>query len=277
LFRLLQTGELCYRSPIFSLLINDYHYPVKSTLEHDFKIGEWLVQPQLNRLSRSGVTHQIEPKIMQVLLVLAESPGDVVSRQSLLENVWEGTVVSDEVVSRSISELRKAFGDQARDARYIETISRGGYRLIADIDFRHFMGDGIALPELALPDSAPGQHRETRAKRTGRWKYIGAGVILFIAVLTGYVLAKTLGSDPIPVTITSVPATTFRGFEIHPSLSPDASRIAFIWSGPESGALDVYVKTIVSDIPLRLTDDPFYEFSPTWSPDGSQIVFARSS
>jgi len=249
---------------------------VKSTLEHEFKIGDWLVQPQLNRLSRSDVTHQIEPKIMQVLLVLAESPGNVVSRKALLDTVWEGTIVSDEVVSRSISELRKAFGDRAREARYIETISRGGYRLIADIDFRHAMGDSIPLPELDLPDSLRSHVTAPASARPFPWKYLAVGFVLIMAVALGYVLDGKLGSENMPVTITSVPATTFLGFEIHPSLSPDGDRIAFIWGGPESGALDVYVKTITSDIPLRLTDDAVYEYSPTWSPDGSQIIFARS-
>jgi len=97
-----------------------------------FTLGEWLVQPQLNRLSRSdGDDVQLEPKMMDVLVRLAQSPGEVVSRNALIDAVWPEVFISESVLTRAIAGLRRALGDDARKPRFIETIAKRGYRLIA--------------------------------------------------------------------------------------------------------------------------------------------------
>ena len=98
-----------------------------------FTIGNWTVSPEMNCLERAGQTHRLEPKIMQVLLALADSPGDVVSKEQIFHRVWPDTFVSDEVLTRSISELRKAFEDNPRESTYIQTIPKAGYRLVAPV------------------------------------------------------------------------------------------------------------------------------------------------
>ena len=96
-----------------------------------FTIGEWLVQPQLNRLSRSGGKDaQLEPKMMDVLVCLARNSGQVVSREALIDAVWPEVFISESVLTRAIAGLRRALGDDARKPRFIETISKRGYRLI---------------------------------------------------------------------------------------------------------------------------------------------------
>jgi tetratricopeptide (TPR) repeat protein len=70
---------------------------------------------------------------MQVLVCLARHAPDVVSKQRLMREVWGDAYVTDEVMSHAVWELRKAFGDEARSPRYIQTISRKGYRLLADV------------------------------------------------------------------------------------------------------------------------------------------------
>ncbi len=98
-----------------------------------FKVGDWSVAPELNSLEREGRTVHLEPKVMQVLLALAEHPGEVVSKEKLMHRVWAETFVTDEVLTRSISELRKAFDDNPREPIYIQTIAKGGYRLVAPV------------------------------------------------------------------------------------------------------------------------------------------------
>jgi DNA-binding winged helix-turn-helix (wHTH) protein/TolB-like protein len=102
-------------------------------MDTSFCIGEWLVEPQLNTISDSDKRAHLEPKIMHVLLCLAEHPGEVVSKEKLIQSVWLNTFVTDDVLTRAIAELRKAFGDDAREPRYIQTIPRTGYRLIAPV------------------------------------------------------------------------------------------------------------------------------------------------
>ena len=97
-----------------------------------FRIAGWRVDPDLNRISRDGEAAQIEPKVMDVLVRLASEPGEVVSKQQLLDAVWNGDFVTESVLSRAIAELRSHLGDDARNPTYIATIARRGYRLIAE-------------------------------------------------------------------------------------------------------------------------------------------------
>jgi DNA-binding winged helix-turn-helix (wHTH) protein len=92
-----------------------------------------LVQPRLNRISGKGKVVQLQPKIMGVLCVLAERPGELVTREQLFETVWKDTHVTEHVLARSISELRRAFGDTPKAPQVIETIPKSGYRLIAPV------------------------------------------------------------------------------------------------------------------------------------------------
>lgn len=99
----------------------------------DFRLAEWLVQPRLNRLSRGERVIQIEPKMMDVLVFLAGHPGQVVSRSEITDAVWPELFLTETVVSRSIAGLRRALGDDVRRPRFIETILKRGYRLIAEV------------------------------------------------------------------------------------------------------------------------------------------------
>jgi TolB-like protein/DNA-binding winged helix-turn-helix (wHTH) protein/Flp pilus assembly protein TadD len=98
-----------------------------------FRIAECTVEPQLNTLKRDGHAVRLEPKVMQVLVCLSERHGELVTKEQLIRAVWADTFVADDVLTRCISELRKALGDDPKQPRFIETISKSGYRLIAPI------------------------------------------------------------------------------------------------------------------------------------------------
>ncbi len=98
-----------------------------------FRIGGWDVYPQQNLLKSPEQTKTLEPKVMDVLVFLAERQGEVVSRQQILDAVWREVVVGDEVVSRAVSLLRTELGDDQKNPRYLKTISKRGYCLIADV------------------------------------------------------------------------------------------------------------------------------------------------
>jgi pentatricopeptide repeat protein len=102
-------------------------------MEPTFRVGNWLVSPRLNRVEGNGRAVRLEPKVMQVLVCLVERPGEVFAKEELLRKVWADTFVTDEVLTRAVSELRRVFGDDAKQPRVIETVQRGGYRLIAPV------------------------------------------------------------------------------------------------------------------------------------------------
>ena len=102
-------------------------------MEGNFRVGAWLVTPQLNTISGESKSTHIEPKVMQVLVYLAEHAGALVPKDRLISAVWADTFVTDDLLTRSISELRRAFGDDSKEPRYIQTIPKSGYRLIASV------------------------------------------------------------------------------------------------------------------------------------------------
>ncbi len=95
-----------------------------------FPLGEWVVEPQLGRLTRGSATISLEFKVMDVLLCLARKPGVVVTRSDLIDTVWATEYISDNTLTHAIAELRSALGCDAKNPSYIETIHRRGYRLL---------------------------------------------------------------------------------------------------------------------------------------------------
>ena len=107
--------------------------PIDITEQSPFRVGEWHVDPDSGRIQRQDEEVKLEPKVMSVLVYLAQNAGKVVSRESLEATVWKDIVVGYDAVSGSIIKLRKALGDDSRNPRYIETVSKKGYRLIAAV------------------------------------------------------------------------------------------------------------------------------------------------
>ncbi len=106
----------------------------RTNLQAGFRVGSWQVHPLQGVIEQAGHLVHIEPRVMDVLLCLARHPGQVVSREMLLDEVWSGVVVTDEVVTRCISELRTVLRDTGRDRQFIRTIPKRGYSLLAPVE-----------------------------------------------------------------------------------------------------------------------------------------------
>ncbi|MCI0486702.1 MAG: tetratricopeptide repeat protein [Blastocatellia bacterium] len=143
-------------------------------MKGDFKLGHWLIEPRLNSISADGIVNRIEPKVMEVLVCLAEHAGEVVSKEELMQKVWADRFVTDEVLTNSIFELRKALGDKARRPCFIQTIPKRGYRLIAPVSLQ--TGSSIETEQPALPE-----RRQARASR--RWKLAGIGMLAAVLII----------------------------------------------------------------------------------------------
>lgn len=98
-----------------------------------FVIAEWLFDPSTRRLVRDGSDQRLSPKASAVLEALAETPSAIWSRDALLERVWPGVYVVEEVLTHAIAELRRALRDDFRSPSIIETLHKSGYRLICNV------------------------------------------------------------------------------------------------------------------------------------------------
>ncbi|MGD8827435.1 MAG: winged helix-turn-helix domain-containing protein [Gammaproteobacteria bacterium] len=138
----------------------------------DFRLGEWVVSPPNGEIRGANGGIHLEPRAMAVLSVLAEKPGETISREELLHRVWDGVVVNEEALTRTVHDLRHHFHDDRRNPRYIQTVAKRGYRLVAPV---------TPLPEKSVKSSAP-------ASRHGRplplkWLLALLAVLLALAVL----------------------------------------------------------------------------------------------
>lgn len=97
------------------------------------RIGDWVLVAELNLLRCDAREVRLEPRHADLLVFMSAHRGDVVSTDEIIRQVWNGQVVTDHSVYQAIAKLRKAFGDSASQPRYIETVSKRGYRLIADV------------------------------------------------------------------------------------------------------------------------------------------------
>jgi len=103
-------------------------------LEEGFRLGPWRVLPEQNRIESGPSQHHLRPRLMQVLLLLAERAGEAVSRDDFGDLVWHPSVVTDNALTSCISELRRLLDDERAEATCIETIPKRGYRLTARIE-----------------------------------------------------------------------------------------------------------------------------------------------
>ena len=105
--------------------------PDRIVLAHElpFRIGGLSVQPVTRQVERDGAKETLEPRVMQVLVALAQGDGAILTRDELIERCWGGTIVTEDAINRVISRLRHIAADVGKGAFQIETIRGVGYRL----------------------------------------------------------------------------------------------------------------------------------------------------
>lgn len=119
------------------------------------RIGEWFADPALDELRRGDEVVKLEPRKMQLLLALAERPGEVVTTDELFTTVWKDVVVTQSSIYQSIALLRRTLGDDPDEPRYIATVPRKGYRLLAPVEACHSSTAAASAPTQPSPLAAP--------------------------------------------------------------------------------------------------------------------------
>jgi TolB-like protein len=101
--------------------------------DRSFAVGDWLVEPSINRISTASEEIHLRPQLMEVLVYLADQQGRIATLESIHDDLWSGRVVSSGTIYNCIAELREAFARNGKQLSYIETVPKKGYRLAPPI------------------------------------------------------------------------------------------------------------------------------------------------
>jgi len=102
-------------------------------LSQPFMVGEWLVEPAIEHISKGDLKEKVEPRVMDLLVCLASKGGEVITREELESKVWAGMVVGYDALTSAMIKLRKAFHDDSKHPKIIQTVSKRGYRLLVEV------------------------------------------------------------------------------------------------------------------------------------------------
>lgn len=211
------------------------------------------------RVTKAGAPVELEPKSFRLLVYLAQNRDRVVKKEEIFEQIWSGAAVTDNALTRAVAQLRKALGDDARQARYIETVPTVGYRFLPAPE----PAAAAAPPEPPAP--APTAPRVSWLRRL----LVPLGALF--AVTVGYLHRSAPEQAPLPA-IRSIQITSGSGLDSHPSFSPDGSSICY--ASDRSGSFEIYIKLAGEQgKDVQVTNDGRQNIEPAWSPDGNFIAY----
>jgi Tol biopolymer transport system component/DNA-binding winged helix-turn-helix (wHTH) protein len=226
------------------------------------RFGAFEVDLQSGELRKGAMKLKLSGQPFQVLAILLERPGEVVTREELQKRLWPDTFVDvDHNLNTAINKIREALGDSAESPRFIETLPRRGYRFNMPIDD----ADGPARRIDATNNESSSRSRAFTFKMSIS---LGLGVLL---VGGGVVLYKKHSALASRKQRTLTPLTFNDGLQIGATWSPDGRFIAY--SSDHGGKSDIWVKQVSGGDPVQVTKGPGQNWQPDWSPDGKYIAY----
>ncbi|RYD14225.1 MAG: hypothetical protein EOP90_14595 [Lysobacteraceae bacterium] len=265
------------------------------------RIGEHVVDLGALRVLTRPDHPRLTSKAAAVLVELVRHAGNTLTRDELLDRVWKGRCPTPDVLTQAVKELRRAFDDDQRTPRYIETIPKVGYRLLARVLVVESHDGGVFVEVEGLPSDqdAPAavdgggvataarvEAASPRARRGALSAVLVLGVLALASVL--FLRQRHDAPDARAVATAGAPSqggwraldlralTSAPGAERRPRIAPDGTRIAFGILDPETGFDRIVVRSIEPSQNVHLTPGRnSHEALPAWSPDGTRIAFER--
>ena len=260
-----------------------------------FQFDSFIVDCENQKLYKDRLPTQIQRKLYDILLLFIENAGNLVTREQLIENVWEGKEIDERNLTQHIYNLRRLLGDNPRSPSFILTIPGKGYtfsypvRQLDRQEVESILNESEPAGGDVSIESDAVESREIQPRLTPKvilalknWKVLTTlGIMLVLAILilvAPNLFGRMIKTGLTPVTYPRIlTLATTSGYKTDPVFSPTGRQIA-LSSGQSSTTLDIFVSTSFdssSKLLNRITNHPLSEHSPSWSPDGKSIAFLR--
>jgi DNA-binding winged helix-turn-helix (wHTH) protein/Tol biopolymer transport system component len=232
------------------------------------RFGVYEFDRDATELRKHGVPIRLQEQPFRVLALLAERPGEVITREELQEQIWGNTFVDfDQSLNKAVNRLREALNDNAGTPQYIETIPRRGYRFIAPIvEIPQEKAHGPPGPRSAGSAGGPPQSSSPRSRSR-----IGVIAAVMMAIVLAAVAITTVAWLR-PKKPTLPEARHITSFGRAPALSRDGKLLAYA-SSVGGGAQHIWVQQTAGGEAIQVTTGVYWESMPDFSPDGTRIAF----
>ena len=232
-------------------------------------------------LFRAGTEVPLPPRVMGILAHLLEQPGQVVSRQDLLDSVWKDAFVSDTSLAEAISFLRQALGDDPQRPTYVQTVHRRGYRFVAALAPHEPQASKQAAvaPEPAtasLPAVGlnPGHEAASPWAPVLPWGLAASLAFIAGALLFGVARIEPFAQRPLVRFTIALPSGSRLDTRTSLALSRDGSQLAFV--ACDSARCRLFLRRMDQVEPLEISGTDGAR-SPFFSPDGSGLAFSPAA
>jgi Tol biopolymer transport system component/DNA-binding winged helix-turn-helix (wHTH) protein len=230
------------------------------------RFGAFEADLRTEELRKAGVKLKFSGQPFQVLAILLERPGEVVTREELQKRLWPDTFVDVERnLNTAVNKIREVLGDSAENPRFVETLARRGYRFIAELE----------VPIQPAVSAVTVNEAPSPALPRPIWRRMLPWAAMFLAgtLLAGIAFLVFALRRPHPPGMHFRAVTNFSGVQSHPALSPDGRSVAFVSN--RDGDYNIYVGLLNGANPVKITDNSYLKSTPCWSPDGTEIAYAR--
>ncbi|MBN8503951.1 MAG: PD40 domain-containing protein [Burkholderiales bacterium] len=271
-----------------------------------FRVGEWLVDADQNLLSRDGEQRSVRHQAMALLLLLAEQPGQLVSREEIEQRIWDGNAfVAPKGMTNALWALRQALGDDPEQPRYVQTVAKKGYRLVAEVvdeaateglprqeGVQAQQRPGGGAPPVGELPPAPGAPTRSLWRPHGLWAACVALVMLALLLAWPWLNQREAAEEAPPraasssAPVTAAPLqnlqvlrslTQLPGHEYLGAISPDGQWLAYAhWQWRGAAELFLRPAAALQEPAQSVSMDGRELLSLAWSPDGRRLAIASA-
>lgn len=240
-----------------------------------FQFGDFILDVKKQRLlavvSQSEVA--IEPKLLELLVLFIERPNCTITRQDILNQLWAGSIVTDNAINKLIGNLRKVLGDEAKNPRYIQTVPKRGYRLVCQVkpidNITRLANDNGVIKECQLATNLEPNKLIAASNR-----YINV-VIIFSFALALYIFWQFIPGESDIKTGYSIALTRAQGVEFSPKMHPDNEHLYYLKEQGKDNKSGLWLKNINTAVTKRVELNSHISeiISVTTQGDSTRLIF----